>query len=174
MADNPIIAGFGMLANQVCGSIARTFGTILNNQEEPHYLMFVDANNLQQNFITLAGGATANGIAQIGADADYVAAAIMRRAPNEANPLSADQPFTFQIQDGSSSRDFSNWFVHSDLGMGSGWFPFYFSKPRIFARNSSVKIQVTNLQAAVAIRVYCGFLGHKVYDKAMLDLTARV
>ena len=173
MAENPIIAGFGMLANQVCGSIARTFGTILNNQEEPHYLMFVDANNLQQNFIALAAGVTAEGIAQIGADADYVAVAIMRRAPTEANPLAADQPFTFMIQDGSSSRDFSNWHVHADLGMGNGWFPFYFAKPRIFSRNSSVKIECTNLQAAVAIRAYVGFLGYKVYDKAMLDLTAQ-
>lgn len=173
MAENPIIAGFSMLANQVCGEIARVFGTILNNQEEPHYLIFVDANNLQQNWITLAAGATANGVARIGADADYVAAAIMRRAPTEANPLAADQPFTFRLQDGSSSRDFSNWHVHSDLGMGNGWFPFYFTKPRIFARNSEVKIEVTNLQVAVAIRAYVGFLGYKVYDKAMLDLTAQ-
>jgi hypothetical protein len=173
MAENPIIAGFSMLANQICGSIARTFGTILNNQEEPHYLVFCDTNNLQLPYIPLAGGATAEGIAQIGADSDYVAVAIMRRAPTEANPLAADQPFSFRLQDGSSSRDLSNWHVHADLGMGNGWFPFYFAKPRIFSRNSSVKIEVTNLQAAAVIRAYVAFLGYKVYDKAMLDLTAQ-
>jgi len=173
MAENPIIAGFGLLANQVCGSIARTFGTILNNQEEPHYLIFVDANNLQQGYIAMAANGQGNGIAQIGADADYVAVAIMKRSPTEASSIAIDQPFTFQIQDGASSRDFSNWAVHADLGMGNGWAPFYFAKPRIFSRNSSVKITTTNLTAA-AIRAYVAFWGYKVYDKAMLDLTAKV
>jgi len=173
MAQNPIIAGFELLSNQVCGSIARTFGSILNNQEEPNYLIFSDANVLQQEYIAMLANAQGLGVAQVGADADYVAVAIMRRSPTEANPVAVDQPFTFTIQDGASSRDFSNWNVHADLGMGNGWAPFYFAKPRIFSRNSTIKITTTNLTAA-AIRAYVAFWGYKVYDKAMLDLTARV
>jgi hypothetical protein len=35
-----------------------------------------------------------------------------------------------------------------------------------------VKVDITNLTAA-AIRVYLALWGYKVYDKAMLDLTAQ-
>ena len=123
MNNHPIVAGFANLGNQIAGVLHRTFGTVLDNAEESHWLVMVDTSDLDAGYVDLGANATGVGVFQIGADADFVATAIMRRAPTQASVTAADQPFTFQLRDGSTSRDLSNVEVHADIGMGDGQFP---------------------------------------------------
>ena len=166
-----IIKGFNVVGEEVSGTIRRTFGTHLDNAEETHYLVMIDANNQDNGFVQLAGNAIGNGFMSIGADSDFVAVAIMAASPLLSDLGSANQPFTFLLRDGSTDRDFSSEQVHNALSTGTGQDPFYFPKPRIFSRNSDIRVDLTNL-LAVSIKVYIALLGYKIYDDTQLDLTA--
>ncbi len=169
--EQAIIKGFNIVGEEVSGAIRRTFGTHLDNAEETHYLVLIDADNQGNGFITLGAAGVGNGFFSIGADSDFVAVAIMSASPLLSDLASANQPFTFILRDGSTDRDFSNEQIHSALSTGTGQDPFYFPKPRIFSRNSDIRADLTNLMG-VSIKVYMALLGYKIYDDTQLDLTA--
>lgn len=89
-----------------------------------------------------------------------------------------DVPFDIAIIDGSTDRQLQNTPCSARAAYGmTGGLPGIWTKPRMFARNSNITIQLTALRTMIvnndSVRTRVLFMGYKIYDASSLDLTSR-
>lgn len=87
-----------------------------------------------------------------------------------------DVPLTILITDGSTDRQLSSEAVDLFAVYGTwGGLPGIWARPRLFARNTTISLQLTSLKAVPSgTHTYrIGIIGWKIYDAAALDLTSR-
>lgn len=119
------------------------------------------------DFDGLAADATANGQIQIQADSDFelqklthftdIAAGVETEA-TRVLPL-----VTLQITDTGTGRQMFNIAVPIPGVMGDGRIPFILSTPKLFTRNASVAIQVSNYSAATTYNLRLQLIGAKIF-----------
>ncbi len=88
----------------------------------------------------------------------------------------------YLITDGGNDRQMSNQAIHAHAGIGVGSLPFHLPKPRLFKRNTNVRIAVTLRHNQIGngttlgeqMNVQFVASGYKVYDRSALNLTERV
>lgn len=142
---------------------SQTFGVVAN-QVAAAVGMIVTTPRRQLNYTAGASGATA------GPMTDYNV------------PQLGPGAWDYLITDGSTDRQMSNQAIHAHAGIGVGMFPWSLPKPRLFKRNSNLRIAFTlrhgnvGLGQTLSEQMNVQFVAHgyKVYDRSALNLTERV
>ena len=88
----------------------------------------------------------------------------------------------YLITDGGNDRQMSNQAIHAYAGIGVGSLPFHLPKPRLFKRNTNIRIAFTLRHPVTGagttnneqMNVQFVASGYKVYDRSALNLTERV
>ncbi len=184
-SNNGLIAAFDRLASKVVGSLHQLFGFQYSRNAE-HYVYSVQVLTGADDAI----GTQYQTAIRITQEADFVATRLnanARIAPtgqligmSSANGAAAgdfpDAPFVLQIVDGSTDRQLHNQAVDASLAYGTyGGLPGIWARPRLFARNTTISLQLNSLKLPNSqVWVYqIAFLGWKIYDAQALDLTSR-
>lgn len=105
------------------------------------------------------------GSTAIQADADFlmIAVAGLLIATDNITTV-ANSPATLQILDSGSSQALSDFPVHFLNLVGTAQNPLYLPFPRVFERNATLTVQITNL-TATARNVFLAFHGFKIYPE---------
>lgn len=179
-----LVRAFDRMAGRIVQSLHDLFGFQYSRNAE-HYVYQV----LQQAASGDGVGASYATSIRVTQEADFIATRLNANArinstgvligTSSANAGAAgdypDAPFTLLITDGSTDRQLSNQAVDAMLVYGSqGGLPGVWARPRLFARNTTISLQLVNLKAPNATWDYrVAFIGWKVYDAGALDLTSR-
>lgn len=99
-----------------------------------------------------------------------------------ATPQMGPGAWDYLITDGGNDRQMSNQAIHAHAGVGVGMFPKHLPKPRLFKRNTNIRIAFTLRHGQIGngttlgeqMNVQFVIDGYKVYDRSALDLTERV
>jgi hypothetical protein len=102
----------------------------------------------------------------------FYTTALTHRSPLQADPLSVNQPFLWNVTSQSEDLVWSNNALHSEATLGSGERPHFLARPRPIRANSEIRVELTNLSAANPIRVFLYFVGWKFYYKGRVNQTA--
>lgn len=132
--------------------------------QQPFKLYFVYAT---ANWIALGAVAGVAGQANIGIldDADF-ACQYCTVAVEQANVLVVNWSGLIQVEDTGTGRTlFSNPIPVQSIA-GSGELPYPFSPARLFRKNSTLVVTVTNSAAATATNVRVQLHGHKLFAQA--------
>jgi len=113
-------------------------------------------------------GATATHTLNIIADADFQAV-YMTVAVRQVNVLVANWAGDVQVEDSARGRTLFNTALAADAIAGAGGLPYPFNPPRLFRRNSSVLVTITN-NITTETDVQVAFHGNKMYQSAMEDM----
>lgn len=114
------------------------------------------------NISAVASGAVSSGRVTIQADSDFVLA-YMAGSQVVSNAVVASPVSTIQITDTGTGRTFFNTELPFGSVFGSGGFPFLLPAPRVFAPNTTILAEITNINSAAAADYYMNFLGTRIY-----------
>jgi hypothetical protein len=176
------------LSGRVVNALHQIFGFSYNRNSE-HYIYTANVATVASD----AAGTIYNTGFTITAEADFVMLRMLGSArirttgcmvsqTHSGNAMTSiaatgdrpDFPYTVLVTDGASDRQLSRTPVDGYLffGMGGG-LPALAGKPRLIPRNSNISIQLVSLRAAPAaiIDIRMAFVGFKIYDRNLLDLT---
>ncbi|MGI0149801.1 MAG: hypothetical protein ACREDF_09765, partial [Thermoplasmata archaeon] len=109
---------------------------------------------------------------QVTQEADFVGTRVLAVAVNPVSGVLITPSYTAKLTDGGSDRQMMIQEIHVDSLAGTGQRSVPFTKNRLFRRNSSITLNVTNLQA-VATRIFMLISGYKIFDEAALNLVRR-
>lgn len=121
----------------------------------------------QEDFSSVASGASAVGNINIQADSDFVLqkltyfadiAAAAQTDTSRVIPL-----MTVQIKDTGSGRDIIETAAPVSSVFGTGQLPFILPTPKLFLARSTIAITVENFDAAVTYNLRLSFIGYKVF-----------
>ncbi|MES9859104.1 MAG: hypothetical protein ABW166_21335 [Sedimenticola sp.] len=122
----------------------------------------------EEDFLELAGGASAIGSINIQADSDFVVQKLTYfvTAATPAGVTDSSRiipPITVQITDSGSGRNLFEAPVPLSNVFGIGELPFILPKPKLFLARSTISISVTNLTASTEYDLYLSLIGYKVF-----------
>lgn len=121
----------------------------------------------QEDFSSLANGASATGSINIQADSDFVVqkltfladiAAAVQTDSSRVVPL-----ITIQITDTGSGRNLMESPAPISNVFGTGEIPFILPQPKLLLARSTVAISVANFSASTTYNLRISFIGHKVF-----------
>lgn len=124
----------------------------------------------EEDFSSVAAGATSTGNINIQADSDFVLqklayfadiAAAAQTDSTRVIPL-----MTVQIKDTGSGRDLLETAAPVSNVFGSGRLPFILPTPKLFLARSTIAITVTNFDADSTYNLRLSFIGYKVFRMA--------
>lgn len=182
---NVILQGLDMVAGKIVRSLNQLFGFQYSRNAE-HYVYQAQVTTGTAD----ARGTTYNTAIRVTQEADFIATRLNATARVQGSGaligISAaaaaagdlpDVPYTLLITDGSTDRQLSNNPVDLFGTYGTwGGLPGVWARPRLFARNSTISLQLTSLKAVPAVTIWdvrIQLIGWKVYDASALDLTSR-
>lgn len=181
---NPLLVAFDRLARQIVGALHQLFGFQYSRNAE-HYIYTASAQAVTGDAV----GTIYNTSVRITQEADFVCTRlngntrinstgvlIGMSSPNAgAAGDMPDAPYTLLITDGSTDRQLSSQAVDVALAYGTfGGLPGVWARPRLFARNTVISLQLANLKDPNATWDHrLVFIGWKIYDAKALDLTSR-
>ncbi len=121
----------------------------------------------EEDFSSVANGATATGNINIQADSDFV----MQKLTYFADISAAVQTdssrviplMTVQIKDTGSGRDLLETAAPVSNLFGTGELPFILPTPKLFLARSTIAITVTNFSASTTYNLRLSFIGYKVF-----------
>lgn len=121
----------------------------------------------EEDFSSVAAGATATGNINIQADSDFV----LQKLTFFADIAAAAQTLsgiviplmTVQIKDTGSGRDLIESAAPVTNLFGRGELPFILPTPKLFLARSTIAITVTNFDAASTYNLRLSFIGYKVF-----------
>jgi hypothetical protein len=116
-------------------------------------------------FDSIAAGATTTEEFQVQSDSHFMILAATLTAVDPATPGTVFDPADLlcRITDAGSGREVMNQQVHVRNLFGDGELPAYWPYPKIIKRSSTVVVELENLEAAQALRVFVDFLGFKLF-----------
>lgn len=172
------LAGVDRLGFKIVGALARIFGAFAAKDEETYWYGITSAAG--QGFVDLTAvvGNTAVATIDITQEADFVATRMLHAGVVDTTgvimPLqTATGPsYSVNIRDGSSDRNLMQFPLHAETLFGTSQRSVPFAKNRLFRRNSTITLDLTQLQA-VATRIFIVMQGYKIFDEASLDLVRR-
>ncbi|MBU1173721.1 MAG: hypothetical protein KKD44_29475 [Proteobacteria bacterium] len=162
-----VIDGIHSGVSRIADTLKNLYGIKLGRNEQPGWLG-LDA----PGFVVLNSGTqNQQGIMTLDSTYDFVAAGVYQTAHTIGDVRDNDIPFQWDLQFGASDRHLNNVPMHSDFLGGRHmdgylWFP----KLAYLARNSRAIWFLTSLSAR-DIWSRIGFVGYRIYDESMLDLT---
>lgn len=143
------------------------YGIKLGRNEQPGWLGLDNPGYVVLN----TGAANQQGIMTLDATYDFVAGGIYQTAHTIGDVGETNIPFQWDLQFGASDRHLGNVPMHSDFLGGrhmDGYL--WFSKLAYVARQSRVVWVLSSLSAR-DIWVRIGFVGYRIYDESLQDLT---
>jgi len=175
---------FWLMAREITRTLHQLFGFQFSTNAE-HFVFRARVTTGATDTI----GTNYNQQLQVTNDADFVCTrlnALARRVDtgvvigiSSANTSAAgdfpDAPFDLQIIDGGKDRQLHSNPVDTIAAYGTyGGLPGIWGRPRLFARNTTITLQLTSLKLpTTAWRYELAFIGWKIYDLGALDLTSR-
>lgn len=118
------------------------------------------------DFLPLAAGAVAaRNTIQIQADSHFLILEANGRVTetNDTTAVPEPIPITVRIFDSGSGREVMNQAIHWGTLFGDGELPGYLGYPKILKAQSTLEVELTNLNAATAFNVRISFLGFKLF-----------
>lgn len=186
-----LIQGLDRLASRVVSALHSLFGFQYSRNQE-HYVfqvtqiggtadaigtVFNTAINITQEADFVCTRLNCNARISTSGTSTLVGAMVGASVNSAAAGDWPDAPFTLLITAGSTDRQISNQPVDAALVYGTqGGLPGVFARPRLFARNTTVSLQITSLKTVPASTVWTyriAMIGWKIYDASALDNTSR-
>jgi len=185
------VSALDRLAFKIVEGISKVFGLQYKKGTE-HYI-YVDRSVTALNY---AVGQRITGSIRITQEADFVCTRtnvgsrfLLSGTPalvgafigtSSSTAVAGDWPdpaFRLQITDGGTDRELHSEPVDAFVAYGTnGGLPGIWSKPRLFDRNSNIKVTYELLKPSAAgdqLELEAQFIGWKIYDVESQDLTSR-
>lgn len=135
--------------------------------QQPSSQVIKDFYVYQEDFTSLANGATATGTINIQADSDFVVqkltyfADIALAAQTDSSrivPLA-----TVQITDSGSGRNLMESPSPINSVFGTGELPFILPTPKLFLARTTITMDITNFSTSSTYNIRLSFIGYKVF-----------
>lgn len=180
-----LVAAFDLMATKVVHSLHQLFGFQYTRNAE-HYVYSASITTGTADAL----GTVYNSSIRVTQEADFIATRLngsvristtgiligISGVVGVAGDL-PDMPVALLITDGSSDRQLSNEPVDVFATYGTwGGLPGIWARPRLFARNTTISLQLTSLKVVPASTIWVYrivLIGWKIYDAQALDLTSR-
>ena len=142
--------------------IAKTFPG-----DAPAPQSFDDFYIYEEDFASIANGASSTGTINIQADSDFVLqkmtyfadiSAAVQTNSSRVIPLA-----TILVTDSGSGRNLMESAVPISSIMGTGNVPFILPKPKLFKARTTISITVANFSASTTYAIRLSFIGYKVF-----------
>lgn len=165
------IQGIDRLGFKLGGLLARIFGALAARDEETFWL---GVKSTAGDFLDLTAvvGNVNSGTFSVSQESDFIGTRVLSVAVNPATGVPVTPSYTAKLTDGGSDRQMMVQEIHIDSLGGTAQRSTPFTKNRLFRRNSTITLNVTQLQA-VATRIFMLIQGYKVFDEAALNLVRR-
>ncbi len=171
-AQAGFLKGVDRMSFKLVGALARIFGSLAAKDEETYWYAISSTSGAGFADLTNVIGNQIPATIQITQEADFIATRCLQTTVNPTTGVPIVGSYSARIRDNSSDRELMNQPIHSDLLAGTALRSVPFTKNRLFRRNSTITIDLANVQA-VASRIFLVFQGYKLFDEAALDLTRR-